>query len=203
MLFSKKKRFSISDKLIKEDISTENGDILIKVNLRYPEIACTEKDPLGHNAVGFYKRIAESFLHSVKQDMAKIASERKKMDESFVPFSAVMRWTKTFENEDFLSFVIEFSVWDGKSSQSVERKTQVWERKFGTKCKSTYFFESKQLKEEFANLYGEKTRFDKELFALCEDGFEFYVKGESGYKTYRIPHSVSGMEFVTRSERSV
>jgi hypothetical protein len=203
MLFSKKKRFSISDKLIKEDISTENGDILIKVNLRYPEIVCADKDPLSRNAVGFYKRIAEGFLHSVKQDMVKIASERKKNDGSFVPFSAVMRWTKTFENEDFLSFVIEFSVWDGKSSQSVERKTQVWERKFGTKCRSSYFFEPKKLKEEFANLYGEKTKFDKDLFALCEDGFEFYTKGENGYKTYRIPHSASEIEFVTCFERSV
>jgi hypothetical protein len=139
----------------------------------------------------------------VKQDMTKIATERRNCDEEFVPFSAVMRWSKTFESEDFLSFVIEFSVWDGKNSQSVERKTQVWERKFGTKCKSSYFFEPKKLKEEFANLYGEKTRFDKELFALCEDGFEFYEKGKDGYKTFRIPHGVSEVEFVTNIGRSV
>lgn len=203
MLFTKKKRFSVTDKSIKEDILDANGDILIKINVRYPEIQCNERDPLNHNAVKFYKRIAESFAHSAKQDMAKAAEERKKSDIDFVPFSAVMRWSKTFESDDFLGFVIEFSVWDGKGKQSIERKTQVWERKFGTKCRFNYFFESKILKETFTLSDKEKKSFDKELFALCENGFEFYLKGENGYKTYSLPLSASKIDIVTKNVGSV
>lgn len=200
MLFTKKKRFAVVDKLIKEDVLDSNGDTLIKINVRYPEIQCNERDPLNHNAVKFYKRIAEAFVHSAKHDMAKTAEERKKVDSEFLPFSAVMRWTKTFENEEFLGFVIEFSVWDGKGKQSIERKTQIWERKFGTKCRFNYFFESKILKEFFGN---EKKGFDKELFSLCENGFEFYLKGNDGYKTLSIPLSASKIDIVTRNTDSV
>ena len=49
----------------------------------------------------------------------------------------------------------------------------------------------------------ENNSFDKELFALCGNGFEFYLKGENGYKTYSLPLSASKIDIVTRNVGSV
>ncbi len=193
MLFSKKTKFSVSEKQIKEDILSDNGMLLVRLNLRYPNITCPKRDPLIHNAVPFYPRLAEGIAYYARSDLKKAAmSAYNSSPDGFMPFSAVMRWEKTFENESYLSLLIDISVCDGIEPPMTERKTQVWERKFGTKCRFSQFFKSKSI-DVIKDYVGEenKKRFDRELFTLSENGAVFYLRDNGGYTSVEVPYTVS------------
>ncbi len=176
MLFQKKKSFSITEKQIKEELPDESGSTVLKINIRYPILNCPKKDPLLQNASGFYPRLAENFLLAAKSELLKASKAKKRADpEAFLPFSAVMSWRKMLESERFLSIVIDIFVSDGRE-QSTVRRTQVWERKFGTKCKSSMFFEKKELDLLRESKGINKKSFDRELFSINERGFVFYTK---------------------------
>ncbi len=194
MLFTKKTRFSVTEKQIKEDICDQNGETVLKINLRYPEIKCDKRDPLLRDAVKFYPRFAEEFASCARNEFKKAALTSKEANsEGFVPFSALMNWENAFENEEYLCIVIDVSVSDGLFYLSSERKIQIWERAYGTKCRFSYFFKPdahKKIIEEFIKPENKKS-FDRELFALRENGYEFHLRCSSGHYTYLIPYSVS------------
>lgn len=193
MLFTKKIKFSLIEKQIKEEILSEDGKPLLKLNLKYPEIQCPKKDPLRKNALPFYQRLAEGLLHYAKNDFLKSAKRAFEGSESFMPFSVVMRWTKTHESEKYLSILIEISFSDGKSEPMYERKTQIWERKFGTKCRFSDFFDTKNIPHLIDTYIGSehKKRFERDTFTLNEDRFEFFIRDGNGYLQKSIPISES------------
>ena len=179
MLFNKKNRFSISEKQIKEEIKSPEGIIALRLNLRYPELKCPARDPLSVNAVPFYKRIAEGFADYARHELAPVAFAASK-SEGFAPYSAVMTYEKCFDDEKYLSFFIDVSVSDGIEPPRIERKTQVWERKFGTKCRFVDFFEPKDACTIFEGV--EKRAADRELFVMREGGLEFFIRKENRYE---------------------
>lgn len=194
MLFSKKTRFSVCEKQIKEDILSESGTIVLKLNLKYPNITCPKRDPLLQNAAPFYPRLAEGFAYYARADLKKAAlAAFNASPESFTPFSAVMRWEKTFEDERYISFLIDILVSDGALPPITERKTQVWERKFGTKCKIGQFFNKKDVDNIINDYIGDenKKRFERELFTLSQDGLVFYLRTKNGFDAIKVPYAVS------------
>lgn len=192
MLFTKKTRFSITEKQLKEELRDENGEILVKMNLRYPEIRCSKKDVLHRNCAKLYPKMAESFADYVKNELKKIALKSKKESpDVFLPFSALMKWENVFDDEKFLCIITDISVSDGKNAPETDRKIQIWDREFGTVCRFCYFFENgakKVIHEEFLTDETRKS-FDKELFALTKDGFEFHIKCKNGFRTFLLPFS--------------
>lgn len=194
MLFVKKTRFSLSEKQIKEELTAPDGGVALVINLRYPQINCPKKDPLAKNAMPFYPRLAEGFADYAKTDLLKTAIKAKKEDpENFKPFSAVMSFETTFENEKYLSVAVELSVSDGKSPPMRQKKTQVWERKYGTKCPFTEFFDTKDIPRLIENYIGKENRkrFEREVFTINEKGFEFYISAANEYETFFVPISES------------
>lgn len=181
MLFTKKKRFSIAEKQIKEEEKDQNGNTLLKINLRYPEITANKKDPLLISAEKFYKSFANELFKYAKEDLKKTALKvYNENSESFVPFSACLKYEITYLTEEFLSVLLTVSVSDGKGEASVSRKAQVWERSFGTKCKPTYFISKNEFKEAL-NQQGisvSKARKSMENFLLREASYEFLQEYE-------------------------
>lgn len=190
MLFTKKIVFSVIEKQIKDDLTDENGELLIKLNLRYPEIKCKKNDVLSKHCAGLYPEIANEFEKYARTELKKAVLEEKKNSfEYFVPYSVLMRWENAFESDDYLCIIIDLSVSDGRHPPKIERKIQIWERKFGTKCRFSYFFNNENKKVMIEKYISEDNRkkFDKELFALKKDGFEFHIAHRHGYKTVLVP----------------
>lgn len=172
MLFSKKKNFALIERQIKEEI--RDGDkTVLKINLRYPELQCAKNDPMIRFAKPFYEKLSKGFSEYAKTELFKKAKTTVK--EGGLPFSALMKFEKSYENEKYLSILIEISVSDGISPPKIERKAQTWNRKNGLLCKATDFANEKtvaELKREY------KGRFDKNLFLLRDDGIEFIIENE-------------------------
>ncbi len=180
MLLNRKTKFSISETQIKEEVDAPDGTLLLKINIKHPNIKCAKKDPLSKYAVKFYIDVSSAFLEFAKKDLAKTALSAYNADkENFLPYSAVMRYEVTLENADYLSVMLDIAVFDGKNTSSFERKTQVWERKYGTKCKYTNFVPKKQLATHISET--EKKRFDRDLFVLREGVLEFFIRNGDGY----------------------
>ncbi len=189
MLLTKKKSFCIEEAIIKRDVTDENQETLVKINLRYPKIECGKKDPLNIFAKDFYKSFAESFAKYAETELIKRAKTAKsETEKAFVPFSAVMKYEVTQNDKDFLSLWFDVSICDGINLPSVERKTQVWEREFGTKCKSSYFIPKKEISEFLSESLTkeELKRFDNELFVLREDGLDFFLRENVGYRAVHV-----------------
>ena len=148
MLFTKKNRIYAEDQQTKEEIKNPEGDVLLKINLRFPNIRCPRNHPLEKDAVKFYKKLREGFEGFCKTELLTIAKEARKTNpEGFTPFSALSKWENTFENDKFISLVLDFSVSDGNSKPDTERKTQIWEKETGRLCSFSYFFQSDQEKK--------------------------------------------------------
>lgn len=136
MLFTKKKVFAVSEKIVKEDILDQSGEILVKINLRLPILECPKNDPLLKSAVPFYEKLNESFLEFAKVALKESAEKAKnRSSDTFVPFGAVAKFKVERDTDEHLTITEEFSVSNGKPEPFTESKTQIWDRKTGTLCK--------------------------------------------------------------------
>ncbi len=192
MLFTKRKRFEITEKQIKEDLLSENKATVLKINLRYPHIECPKGDKLCINAKPLYEKIAKNFAEYAKTELYKKALDLYNADPNgFLPLSAVMVWENTFLSEDYLSVLLDISVSDSKGNKSLQRKTQVWDRKRGTKCSFNDFITSDKLKElkKSQALQEKGGFFHKDLFVLRENTIEFFVMKNGGYYPVTLPIS--------------
>ena len=188
MLLTKKKSFCIEDSVIKREV-TDEGICLVKINLRYPEIVCGKKDCLQLFARDFYKSLAESFEKYAANELLKKAKAAYSADpNSFNAFSALMKYEITRLDEKFLSIVTDISVCDGINPPSIERKTQVWERSFGTKCKAHYFMPKKELLKVLSDVLGKDglKRLDPELFVLRDENLEFFLREDGKYRSVSL-----------------
>lgn len=177
MLLKKKKRFSITEGQIKEELLSPDGRLLVRVNIKYPNIDCEKGDPLSIFAKDFYKDLAESLLQNAKNGIYSSSLEvLNSSPEGFLPFAVLMRYEITLENQDFLSIVTDISISDGKENKTAARTTQVWERAFGTKCPISYFLTKQELKELKSSLEPSiKKHFNPSLFALNGEDVVFYA----------------------------
>ncbi len=194
MLFTKKNRFLVNEKQFKEDLLDEKNELLLKINLRYPEIKCKRKDVLSGSCATLYPKMADALIHNAKSELRKAAAEAKKANpDGFLPFAVLMNFENVFESERLLCIIVDISVSDGRNPPEIERKIQIWEREFGTKCRFSYFFKHdshKKIKQDFVPEELQKG-FDRELFAYREDGFEFHIRRKNGYRTVMLPFSVA------------
>lgn len=190
MLFSKKKKFEITEKQIKEEIRSPDGAVILKINLKYPQIDCPKNDKMKVHAKPLYEKIAIGFSEYAKTELSKKALDTYNAEPNgFSPFSAVMCWESTYLDESYLSILLDISVSDSKGNRSLQRKTQVWDRKSGLKCDCLDFISAHRLKEiKKANAKGESGGFfHKDLFVLRDGKIEFFIMKDGGY----IPLSVS------------
>ncbi len=180
MLLTKKIKFSVNEAQIKEDIFSDGSDLLLKINLKYPDIRCGKNDPLNKYAAEFYKKLAFGLADFARGELltaAKISYGSHK--DGFLPFAAVMKYEVTFESNEYLSILSDISVCDGLSTPSVERKTQVWDRKSGLLCRCGDFLPKSNLLE-MTDENGCKIK-NRELFVLRENRIEIFVPNGKTY----------------------
>ena len=184
MLFQKKKKFDIQDAQIKEEIKSSDGTVLLKMNIRYPEIICDKKDPLYNNAKNIYPRLAKALEEYSKNELYKKALKAYNLSkENFVPYGLIMRWENTFMYKLYLSILLEISINDGINTPLVERKTQIWNRTDGQKCCFNDFFAKTELKTMFSHI---PKGFSKEFFVLRESCYEFYVPNQNEFAVFKF-----------------
>lgn len=183
MLFTKKKVFSLTEKQIKRDILSPEGEVVLKINLRYPQLNCPKGDPLLQNAAPFYERFAESLLFYAERDLKEEALKNRGAE----PYSIYLRWESPYCDEKYLSVFLEVGISLGDGNIKCQRKSQVWERKFGTKCPLKEFFTKErqnELKSEMKEKYGES--FDIQLFLKTAEGYCFYIPSERGFQSVSV-----------------
>lgn len=191
MLITKKNKFSVGEACIKEELCSPAGIPLLRLNLKCPDIQCPERDKLAVFARGFYKKLLNSFAEYARGELLKEAEKAyNAAPEGFVPYAALISYNVTYLDKRFLSVVTDISVSDGNGALSCERKTQVWEREYGTKCKYLYFISKKQLDSVLSESFPDepKKQIDRDLFALNDNGMVFYLKNECGYGEFEIPY---------------
>ena len=180
MLLTRKTIFSVCEAQIKEDVFSDDKSLLLKINLKYPNIRCNKNDPLNSFAVPFYKKLADGFWHFAKSELPLSAKESYTISrDTFLPFAAVMKYEVTAENAEYLSIMTDISISDGKSIPSTERKTQVWDRKSGLLCRYTDFITAEKTKEL------QKKKLSKyDLFVLRNDKIEIFLRDGDGYRSF-------------------
>ena len=189
-MFAKKKKFEITEKQIKEEIRSPDGTVVLKINLKFPKIDCPKGDKLRLHAKPLYEKIANGFADYAKAELSKKALDAYNAEPNgFSPFSAVTRWESTFIDESYLSIILDVSVSDGKGSRSLQRKTQVWDRKSGLKCNCLDFISADRFKEiKKANAKSpESGFFHKELFVLRQGEIVFYIMKDGDYIPLSVP----------------
>ncbi len=189
MLFTKNKKTEILEGIIKEELSDGQGNLLLKLNLKYPDIKCRKNDPLAVFAAPFYKKLALGLAEHARGELFKSASEAFSLDPaSFLPYSAVMRYDIVNEDSNILSVALDISISDGQGRIRRERKTQVWEREFGTKCKISYFMPEKELKSKLLEKYPELDikHIDRELFSYKNGDIVFYSRENERENEYSV-----------------
>lgn len=187
MLFMKK-RFGVVENHIKEDIKDVDGATLIRLNLRCPEMVCSESDPMARYARRLYSELSKGFADYARGELAVAATRAyKACGEGFVPFSALMSYFLTLDDGRFLSVVVDISVSDGIGRPYIARKTQVWDRTRGLKCDVDRFLSKETLKGFVKSLSeGERKAFDRSLFSVDADGVCFYMPVDGHYSEYRV-----------------
>ena len=183
MLFTKRNELTVAEGLIKQDVTLPDGATAVRVNLKYPDFKCKKANKLSLFAIPFYKSVVNAVLEYSKGDFKKAAltayTERK---ESFLPYSAVMRWENAFENSEYISIILEICFSYGEK-RSNEKSFQVWSKRDGKKCPYSDFITKEKLKEIKSTLPKEEQKlFNKSDFVLRDGCLEFYIKSDDGYK---------------------
>jgi len=176
MLFNKKNRFSVTEKQIKEELRSPDNSPILRINLRFPQINCSKKDPMYKTAGILYQRVADEFLKYAKSVLYNIAlSAYSQNPADFVPFAALINWENTYEDSKNLSVMLNISVSDGKSPPNAELKTQVWQRDNGKKCRLQDFI-PKSLLPLLADDYPSLTKksYREDNFVLRQNGIEVF-----------------------------
>lgn len=200
MLFTKKDKFEIRTAQIKDEIKDASGNLLVRLNLRYPDIKCGKKDALSKFAKPFYKEFALAFEKYAKTELLALAEKANNASpDTFLPYSAVMKYEITQNDEDFVSVLQEISVSDGIALPCIERKTQVWERAHGSKCKISFFLPRRELDGSLSDKLDKSARksFDTSLFVLREGRLEFFMRSNQGYSSVTVPISQKKISNVT------
>ena len=193
MLFTKKKRFEITNSQIKEELSAKDGTVVLKLNLKYPQIQCPKGDKLNVYAIPLYKKIALGLVQHAKGEIYKKALDSYNSEATdFLPFSVVMNWENTFINEKYISILLDISLGDNNGVSS-QKQTQVWDRKTGLKCNIGDFLSSDTVKRTKKDLKATKESafFHKELFVLREGAIEFFLMEKGNYIPFSIPFEIS------------
>ncbi len=194
MLFTKRKQFRLLNEQIKEEIASPNGEVVLKINLRYPKIQCPKGDKMAVYAKPLYEKIALGLCQYAKTELYKKALETySAQPQGFAPFSAVMSWENTYIDENYLSVLLDISIGNSNGIASTQKKTQVWDRKSGVMCTANDFLSAdalKELKRDCAKK-DEGVCFHKELFLLREGTIQFLLMKEGGYVPLSLPYEIS------------
>ncbi|MBO4277511.1 MAG: hypothetical protein J5925_03835 [Clostridia bacterium] len=202
MLFAKKERFTVGEVCVKKELRGENGETLVKLNLRAPEIKSGDRrEPLLRHAAPYYAQLLPALERFAETDLlaaAKTALPRS--PETFLPFGVCMSWEQTYISQYNVSFYTEVSVTDGTNAEKT-RRTQIWDRKTGQRRVFYDFF------LPGADLYisrlisGSESmrRTDRELFVLRPGGAEFFRRENGGYSAFAVPFKQMEAEGLLRT----
>lgn len=189
----------IGDKVIKNDHKDDSGRVCVRSNILIPEFGGEYAD-----INGFYADIAENFEKYLSCSLMKKISKFADKDD-FVPYGGVMKYKNTFENDKYISVIIDVHIFDGKKRSGKMRLSHVWSKSENrVMCFRDFYTRPdrgrivdlikaeaekreregiSEYKRNIASLIRSKTDFSR--FYLVPDGIAFYFAPyeltESGY----------------------
>ncbi len=120
------------DSLLKKEIKgvfPEEGEILVKYNISYPETE--QKNGFSKIFNGFYSMLSKRFESFAKTRLYKEALRYRQLEEDFQPFGAVLRYVCAYCDENVLSIVTDAYVYCGGEKTETKRMSQNWDIKTG------------------------------------------------------------------------
>ena len=188
-----------NEKAIKNEYTDESGRVCVRSNILIPEFGKEYAE-----ITGFYSDIASSFEKYLSRSLVKKISKFAEKDD-FAPYGGVMKCKNTFENDKYISVIIDVHIFDGRKRSGKMRLSHVWsksekrvtcfrdfytrpdrDRLVGLFTAEAEKRESEgigEYKRNIVSLIRSKTDFSR--FYLVPDGISFYFAPyeltESGY----------------------
>lgn len=185
--------YSLKAVEIKESITNQEKR-LVEINITYP----LPKESRFEKAVeekisSYYKKIADNFASFARGKLKKMAEGTLKEGDS--PFSAVMKYIPTFENDALISIVLDVFVYYNERRTQTKRFSNIFlKTKFGLLTCSDFFGKGGRSKitDYIAKVYAKqgkqsgdeekgdiperevKRHFDENNFFLTVNGYGFY-----------------------------
>lgn len=203
MLFNKKEKYTVSESCVKKELHGENGETLVKINLRAPVIkSAAAREPLLRHAAPFYGVLLPALTRYAETDLLAAArSARAASPETFAPFGAFMIWELTYSSQYNVSFYTEVSFSDGRRAEKT-RRTQIWDRRSGQRKVFYDFFlpGADVYVSQLMNGASGMRRTDRELFVLRPGAAEFFRREDGGYSAFTVPFERMKAEGLLRTE---
>lgn len=191
MIFLKNNNDSLLKKEIK-GVFPEEGEILVKYNISYPEIE--SKNSFGKVFCGFYSMMAKRFESFAKTRLYREALRYRQLENEFRPFGAVLRYVCAFSDENVISIVTDAYVYCGGDKTESKRLSQNWDMKTGRLLLFEDFFTSEDKEHILTGIKSEgrmrekaglscffkdyekklKSGFSKNDFYLTPKGYGFF-----------------------------
>lgn len=131
-------QFSVEPQEIKESLTKEDRR-LVELNIAYPKPKAHYFEAKSSDRVSaFYKKIADNFASYARKRLFSQANQFIKSDE--MPFSAVMKYIPTYENDALISIVIDAFVFYNEQRSITKRLAHIFlKTKFGLLTFNDFF----------------------------------------------------------------
>ena len=207
--------YSVEPQEIKESLTKEDRR-LVELNIAYPKPKQHYFEAKASDRVGaFYKKIADNFASYARKRLFSQAQQLIKNDE--MPFSAVMKYIPTYENDGLISIVVDVFVFYNEQRSITKRLAHIFQKtKFGLLTFNDFF--SKAEKAQIIDIITDeylsqgklpdtdpqakeaqpgalvRKHFNEKNFFLTPNGYAFYfdagtLMGGTMPQVYIIPYS--------------
>lgn len=187
--------FKVTSGVINDSVIKDGRKIVIK-NIRYPVFECIDKnyEKLCAKMNDFYKQSANKFSLYASKNLAKRAAKNKGRQTK--PYGAVMNFSISFFDKDFVCIVTDVSGFDGNETYS-SRFSHTWSKERLTPMPSSFFVHKDKkarsyIKQEIVSqirrnmldssfgYYGDADKlflkyFDFENFCFVPKGIAFFI----------------------------
>lgn len=111
--------YSLKTEKIKKTIYSESGLPLIRVNISIPQSSELTFKEGRSKFDDFFKNLADAFLEFSEVDLSKHFVDIASLNH---PYSAVMRYIPAYEDEKFISIVVDSFIYTEKGKSKIKRE---------------------------------------------------------------------------------
>lgn len=163
--------YSIKSERISKTVLSDDEIPLIRVNIWIPQSGDESFADGREKFDSFFSELAKEFLHFAENDLSKKAKDIEKINH---PYSAVMKFIPAYEDEEYISVIIDSFIYTERGRSKTKRMAFTFERQNGEIVISDDLLEKMNYsKKEICSKIGDKKIFKKINKAL--DKSDFYI----------------------------
>ncbi len=182
----KKDDYSVEQIKISKTVFSNDEIPLIRLNIWYPHFKESYFEEGTDKINSFFCDLADEFSEFITNKLSKRISQQ--IDH---PYSAVMRFVPTFENENYVSIIIDTFIYTDKGKSKIKRNAFTFDRSNGSIVlpediyKSFDIFMIENFKEDRnkSNILKLKKAFESSSFYLVPNGLVFFSDSDDNVFT--------------------